>query len=300
LLKLFNMYFLLLSIVSSSLIIVVFKLIGRYRANTLSAIIINYPVACIAGFFLANSSPISELTESYLWFYIAAFLGVLFIGMFWLIGTSTIKAGISITTVAAKMSVIIPITYSIWIDPNDSLSIIKLSGILLAIAAVLMAVYKKGNGAQSKQALILPLSIFVGLGIMDSIVKYSQLNFLTSSLTPIFTASSFGFAFVVGLLILPFNHSAAKDMLKLKSWIIGIPLGLLNFGSMYFLIRALAHINIESNSTTVSSIIFGINNISIVALSVLIGFTIFKERPTKLNWVGICLSGVAIIILAYS
>lgn len=299
-LKLFNMYFLLLSIVSSSLIIVVFKLIGSYRANTLSTIIINYPVACIAGFFLANSSPISKFSESYLWLCIAAFLGVLFIGMFWLIGTSTIKAGISITTVAAKMSVIIPITYSIWIDPSDSLSLIKLSGILLATAAVLLAVFRKGNGVQLKQTIILPISIFIGLGIMDSIVKFAQLNFLNYKLVPIFTATSFGFAFVVGLFILPFNQTAAKDMLKLKSWIIGIPLGLLNFGSMYFLIRALAHINIESNSATVSSIIFGINNISIVALSVLIGFTIFKERPTKLNWVGICLSGVAIIILAYS
>lgn len=293
------MHFLLFSILSSSLIIVIFKLIGRYKANTLSAIIINYPIACTAGFFLANTSPLEELNINSQWLFVAAFLGVLFIGMFWLIGTSTIKVGISITTVAAKMSVIIPITYSILIDSHDVLTPLKLTGITLAIAAVVMAVYQKGNGTKSKDVLILPILIFVGLGLMDSILKYSQTNFLTDNLTPVFAASAFGFAFIVGLLLILFNRSVAKEMTKLKTWMFGVPLGLFNFGSMYFLIRALAYINIESNSPTVSSIVFGVNNISIVALSVLIGFTIFKERPSRLNWVGICLSGVAIIILSY-
>jgi uncharacterized membrane protein len=69
---------------------------------------------------------------------------------------------------------------------------------------------------------------------------------------------------------------------------------------MYFLILALNHINIDTGQQATGSVVFGINNIGIVALSVFIGLIAYKERPSIVNWVGIALSGVAIIILAMS
>lgn len=298
--KPYDMIYLLLSVLSSAFIIVLFKLIGRHKVNTLSAIIINYPVACLAGFFLTDNFGFSLSNHIQPWLPVALFLGILFIVMFWFIGTSTQKAGISVTTVAAKMSVIVPITYSLWIDPNDSLSLIKLAGIALAVIAVLMSVYRKENKRLNFSLTVFPIIIFFGLGLLDSIVKYAQIRLLNQDNIPLFTGASFGFAFMVGLLIIPFSKEVRIHFTKLKTWLHGVPLGLLNFGSMYFLIRALTHINSAAALPIDSSVVFGINNISIVAVNVLIGFSLFGERPTKLNWTGIGLSFTAIAILAFS
>ncbi|NLI87628.1 MAG: hypothetical protein GX439_05200, partial [Bacteroidales bacterium] len=81
---------------------------------------------------------------------------------------------------------------------------------------------------------------------------------------------------------------------------VGVVLGLANFGSMYFMIAALNHINPATGKPAQGSVVFGINNIGVVVLGVLLGYTFFKERPTRLNWSGIALSVVAIFILMNS
>ncbi|RLD30397.1 MAG: EamA/RhaT family transporter, partial [Bacteroidetes bacterium] len=43
------MIYLLFSILSSTMIFVIFKLFSRYKINTLHAIVVNYIVACISG-----------------------------------------------------------------------------------------------------------------------------------------------------------------------------------------------------------------------------------------------------------
>jgi uncharacterized membrane protein len=46
------------------------------------------------------------------------------------------------------------------------------------------------------------------------------------------------------------------------------------------------------------SVVFGANNISIVALSVLAGFLVFREKLSALNWMGILLSALALLLFA--
>jgi multidrug transporter EmrE-like cation transporter len=46
------------------------------------------------------------------------------------------------------------------------------------------------------------------------------------------------------------------------------------------------------------SVVFGINNLGIIALSVIIGLIVFKEKFLKINWVGIIISLFAIYILS--
>lgn len=294
------MIFLFLSISSSTLIYVLFKLIERYRVINFSAIIVNYIVACIAGFFLSGSSPYSSHIFTQKWLPIALVVGVMFIVMFYLIAKSTQKAGVAVTTVAVKMSVVFPIAFSIWYDSNDMLSVLKLFGILLALIAVYLTVYKKSDKGFDYRTILLPAILFFGMGIVDSFVKFAQSEFISNDLASTFSAVVFANSLIVGLLILPFNKPALKSIVKLKTWVLGTILGLANFGSMYFLILALNHINIDTGQQATGSVVFGINNIGIVALSVFIGLIAYKERPSIVNWVGIALSGVAIIILAMS
>lgn len=294
------MIFLLLSILSSAAIYVVFKLVDRYRVFTFSAIVINYFVACLAGFFLSNSNPFTLDVFMQKWTPIALLVGVMFIIMFYVIAKSTQKAGVTVTTVAVKMSVVFPIAFSIWYDANDSLSPLKLLGIALALLSVLLTVYKKNGRVFTSRAVLLPAFLFVGMGVVDSFVKYAQSAYITGELASTFSTIVFANALVVGLLILPFNKPALKSIIKAKTWILGALLGIANFGSVYFLLRALNHIDINTGRQAMGSVVFGINNIGIVALSVIIGFLAYKERPLRINWLGIALSGVSIAVLAIS
>ncbi len=295
-----TMIYLLLCILSSAAVLVTFKFAERFKVNSFSAILINYITACLAGFFLANGDvkPLLSLNIGTLIFMLI--LGVMFISVFRLIALSTQRAGVAVTSVAAKMSVILPILFSVWIDANDSLNTIKIIGIILALVSVLLTTYKKEKLTHGRAGLYLPLIIFIGIGIIDSSVKYAQTTFVTNELNPIFNSAVFAIAGTIGFAILPFNKPAASNLKHIKTWILGVILGLVNFGSMYFMIAALNHTDVLTGKQMQGSILFGINNIGVVVASVFIGLMLFKERPTRTNWAGILLSVISIIILAYS
>lgn len=294
------MVFLLLSILTSTSIFIAFQLIGRFKVNTFSAIIVNYITACFAGFFLSHSDAFSVNILGSAWLPLSLVLGVLFITMFRLIGQSVQKVGISTTSVAAKMSVIIPILFTVAIETNDTLTPLKIVGISLALIAVFLTSYKPDKGHIQITSTLLPLLIFVGIGILDSLIKYAQFRYVSNDLNPVFSGVTFGVAGLTGILLLPFNRNAAKDFNRLKTWIFGIVLGLSNFGSMYFFIKALNHVDVITGKQIQGSVVFGINNIGIVALGVFFGYLFFKERPTKTNWIGIAISLVAIVVLTFS
>jgi len=294
------MVFLALSILSSATIFVVFKLVERHKIFTFSAIVVNYFIACLAGFFLSDSNPFTLQLFQQNWLPIALLVGVMFIVMFYAIGKSTQKAGVAVTTVAVKMSVIFPIAFSIWYDANDILSPVKIAGILLALLALYLTVYRKSNRSLDSKVVLLPVFLFIGMGIVDSFVKFAQSAYINGDLAPAFSSVVFACSLLVGLVILPFNKPAIKSIVKPKTWIVGALLGLANFGSMYFLLLALNHIDISTGQQAMGSVIFGINNIGIVTLSVIIGFLVYRERPMRINWVGIGLSIISIILLAVS
>lgn len=150
------MIYLLFSILSAICLFVVFKFAEKYKANTFNIININYVIASVLGFFLYNK-PIS-LTEIYNqpWFFLSIFIGVLFILMFFVIALSTQKVGISVTTVASKMSVIIPILFSILYF-SEKIQIFKVIGIVTALIAVFLTIYKKRDSNFEIYKILIPV-----------------------------------------------------------------------------------------------------------------------------------------------
>ncbi|RLD97063.1 MAG: hypothetical protein DRJ13_12840 [Bacteroidetes bacterium] len=117
------MHFLLLCILSSTAIFVTFKTINRLNIPAFPVIVINYLVATLLGFLIYRGDTGLTSISGSRWLSISIIIGILFILMFFLVAYSTRKAGITVTTVASKMSVIFPIVFSLIIDPSDQLSI---------------------------------------------------------------------------------------------------------------------------------------------------------------------------------
>lgn len=289
------MHFLFLCILSSTAIFVTFKSINRLNIPAFPVIIINYLAATLLGFLIYSGNTGLESVPGSPWLPMSIIIGVMFILMFFLVAYSTKKAGLSVTTVASKMSVIFPIVFSLLIDPGDRLSILKGLALLTALGGVALTVYKPGKANPVPGVILIPLLLFVGMGLVDSLVKLAQQKYVDDSETALFSAILFLNAFVSGLLVALFYRKYNRYFLMARVWGWGLLLGSVNFGSIYFLVRAL-HYSSPGGWQMDSSVIFGANNISIVALSVLLGLLVFREKLRPVNWVGICLSALALLL----
>lgn len=284
------MIYLLLSILSSSVIFVTFKITERFQTNLMKLITVNYLVAALLGFSF-NRHPISFLnilTSGWLPF--ALLIGFSFIIMFFLIGYSTRLSGIAVTTIAGKLSMVIPILFSL-IYFSEKTTFLKITGLILATIAVFLTSYRPMNKSKNRLLFLLPMVIFLGSGITDSVVKYAQAYFVPNSLSLLFPAIVFLSALIIGLLYIMLKPGSNAKSITIAELIGGTVLGIANFGSLYFFILAL------NNSKLDSSIVFGINSLCIVLFSILTGTLLFSEKLSKVNFTGICMAVVAILIL---
>lgn len=279
---------LLLAILSSAAIIVVFKVCERYSRDVLVLICYNYLAAFILS-ILSNSRNQSVFELNTNMILPAIITGGLFIAVFFIISLSSKYAGVAKTTIAGKMSFVIPVIFSIvyW---NEGLGLYKAIGLVLAFISILMVVYRSRGGKVNLKGVFYPVLLFFGAGLVDSAVKYIQQTFLTQGGEEIFTLIVFGVASLISLLVIV-GSGGVKRLLSLNRLIGGVLLGIVNYGSLYYLIKSL------NSNIFDSSIVFCIINTGIVLLNVIVGIFIFGERISLLNKVGVFLVIVALLTL---
>lgn len=279
---------------SSSVIFVIFKLYDRFGINTLQAIIFNYFFAFASGMLVDRQPLDPSRIVAERWFLGTVILGFLFISVFYLAALTTQRSGLSVVSVATKMSVAIPIFFGILLY-DESTGIIKIIGIVLALAAVYLTSIKKKDGIKiQKRNLVFPLLVFFGSGIIDTTIKFLETSYVLEADVALFSSTIFAIAGCVGVSILIIQAFLGKLELGFKNVLGGIVLGVPNFGSIYFLVLALRTQGLESST------VFPLNNVAIVMISTFLGILLFKERMLPKNWIGILLAVASIILIATS
>lgn len=285
------MIYLILSVVCSTLIFMIFKAFGRYQVSNLQAIVANYAVAGTLGWlpvfgFSATDSGVLS------WSAWPLLIGTLFIGLFQLMARITQNFGVNVVSVTVKMSVIIPILFGVLLF-KEELSIYNILGVAAALLAVYSINRKNGSGNTTNGSLTGIVILFTGSGILDALMKVVQTHVVTDSTLAQFTGTSFAVAGILGFLYLLFIIYIRKtETWSLKSALWGIVLGIPNFGSIYFLLRAL-------EGEWPSAVVFPINNVGIVGLSALIAFLFYNEKFTRRKVVGLILAIAAIFLLSH-
>ncbi|MCF6307997.1 MAG: DMT family transporter [Flavobacteriaceae bacterium] len=291
------MFYLIASILIFTLIFVVFKLYDRFKIDILQAIVVNYIVAFITSMVAYKYQVgFDDLSVSKIvgmdWFYYTFGLGTLFIIVFIFIAKTTQVNGLSVASVATKMSVIIPIIFGL-VYYKESLGILKIIGILFALMAVYFVSVKSKVGLKlSKRDLVLPLLVLIGSGIIDTTIKFLEEAYVAENDISIFSATIFLSAAVLGIFLLIYKSFKGVVTIELKNIIGGIALGIPNYFSIFFLVKALRSDLLESSG------IFTINNVSIVTLSTLVGIVFFREKLLPKNWLGIVLAILSIVLIA--
>jgi drug/metabolite transporter (DMT)-like permease len=281
--------FLISSIIASTLIFVIFNLFTKYKIHTLQAIVINYFIAGFTGLFnYSGTVSITTIIETK-WFLGAAFLGILFISLFNVMALTAQRNGLSVVSVASKMSVVIPIIFGLYVY-KEQLNVLKGFGILLALIAVYLTSQKQ-NTSRNTKSIWLPIILFFGSGLLDTTLKYLETTYVAKADIPIFSASIFFIAGILGAVFILIQAFKTKVNIEFKTIGGGIILGVINYYSIYLLLKALQYKGLESST------LFTINNVSIVTLSTLVGLLFFKEQLGVKNWIGIVTAIISILLI---
>jgi drug/metabolite transporter (DMT)-like permease len=286
------MIFLVLSIGCSTAIYVIFKLFPKYDIDTFQAIVANYYVASGFGFAYTAGQGGGTYQWNEPWLLNAALVGILFITLFYIMALTSQRHGVTVTGIATKMSMVIPAFYLLIADPEEDWHLAKLAGIALGILAVyLTTVTGKAKGSL-KLAALSPIILFVGSGILDLILALTEKIHLGSDEGyRDFVPVPFGIAAALGTVVLIFKGLRGKEVIHWRNLVAGLFLGMVNYGSIYFLLRILGSGLIDRSG------VIPANNMGVVALSALAGIAFFRERLSPRKLWGIILALVAIALL---
>ncbi|MEI6508649.1 MAG: EamA family transporter [Bacteroidota bacterium] len=284
------MIYLLLSILSSVVTVSFFKLFQKFHVNTFHAIIINYLICVLMGNITSGQAIILTPFWQEPWFIYAFFVGVLFITIFYCIGETAQKMGVSVSMVSAKLSVVIPVLFAFFFH-NETLGLIKIIGILISLFAVYF-ISIKNDAHYSNKMIWLPVLVFIGSGFIDTLLKHIESTYIPPASASSIVSTAFLVAFILGSAFISIKHIQQKQRVEMKNIYWGIALGIPNYFSMFFLVKTL-----ENFSATY---IFPINNIGIVAGSTIISLLFFAEKLSRKNIIGLALAIVSIIIISFS
>jgi drug/metabolite transporter (DMT)-like permease len=281
------MLFLILSILCSVTVGVLFKVARRYTISITQIVAVNYILALILCYFFF-SPDLATVTAQAPWgIYIP--LGILLPSIFLFLAASIQHMGIVKTDAAQRLSLFIPILAA-WLIFGEQFNTLKITAFLIAFPALLLILTKPSDNTENKW--VYPAVVLVGFGLIDILFKqialYTNLPYTTS----LFVV--FGIAMAIMLVVTGVEIRYKKGKLKYQSILFGALVGFFNFGNILFYLKA--HQSFAENPSTV----FAGMNMGVIIIGSLTGIFIFKEKLSKLNFTGLFLALIAIVLIVLS
>lgn len=303
------MSFLFASILLSVGLLLNFRLFPRFGVNTFQAIVFNYPICFLTGYALLPAGQSFTVDFGQTWTWLALGLGVGFILTFLLSGASTQRMGITATSLANNLSLVIPVCFSLFIfgtsgRPFDALNY---AGIALAVVAVGLSAYKEkqepaeatlDNKAKkapgSGRAALLPLAVFLFYGATNTMINFMNLRYIpTTDKTLQVTLTMVLGAIGAGLLMLAVRLAQGKETFQSKSLVGAVTLGIPNFLSFYTLLLALSAFGGNG------AFVYPLYNIGVILVAALLAGLFFRERLAVANKIGLAVAILAIGLISW-
>lgn len=274
----------------------IFKHASRLGLDRLSLITANYLSAFFISFLLLNTEgfqPGVELTI------LGLFTGGLFIAAFFVLALATAVAGMALAIAVMRLSVVIPFVAS-WVIWNEAPSTYQICGLIVAGAAFFLisrrsqetvvadpAPPQPHEAAPSKRTFLTLLLLFLMGGMIDTMMKTFDEVFAADHSTAAFMTMAFGVAFLLGLALVAGRRR--RTDLRTVAW--GFVLGAANVGSVEFFLSAIRQLS--------GPFVFPANNILLVIGSALLGVLFWREKLSRMNWLGVALAAIALILLNF-
>ena len=237
---------------------------------------------------------------------LAFFVGVLFFLGFALMDRSVWRSGVALTTVSARASLILPVILSWLLLYQPEPEWLPVGIVLASLALIVLPAENekhenvqltaKTDSQRRRRAVILLLTVFLCYGVSDYSLKVAQhsveINMKEGMLSDTFldtlTAVIFFSASLLSLLWCLATGSFRKNPAGWRSLLGGVVLGVVNLLGTSSSLRAL--------SVMSTNLYYPLYNIGIVLVATFVGVFFFKEKLKWVQYVGIALSILAIIL----
>ena len=284
------MHNLIIAVLCSVAVSVLLKVARKRNIAIQQAIAFNYIVALSLSWFLLKPDfkgleftdfiAQNENTPIFL------ALGILLPSVFIIMSKAVEFAGIVRSDAAQRLSLFLPILAAFLIF-HETLSQSKVVGIVLAFVGLFCLLSKPNQqSAVDFRGVLGLIGVWFGYGIIDILFKQVAKS---GGAFPTTLFIAFSLAACIMFIYLLFK----RTQWNVASVVGGIILGVLNFFNILFYIKA--HQSFGSNPT----LVFAGMNIGVICLGTITGALIFKEKISKINWLGIVFSLCAIFCLYY-
>lgn len=276
------MIYLILAVLSSSLVSVIMRLSGKYIRNNTAMLSCNYVMCSILSLLYMGSFDVLPM-EHGLGFALGLGLvsGVLYLGCFILMQWNVHTNGVALSSTFMKLGIVVPAVMSILLFQEQP-TYLQLAGLVIAFAAIVLINMEKGEG-RKKHTLGL-VALFLGGGICDVCSKIYEV-YGQPALKNQFLFYTFFSALVLSILVVLMK----KERLSKSDLLFGLLLGIPNYFSARFLLLSL-----EAVPAVLAYPTFSVATIVVVSVS---GLLFFKEKLTKRQTLGIGVILISLILL---
>ena len=278
------MWLLIASIVCSVSVSVFLKLARSQAIHVEQAIAVNYLTAFALcwGLLRPNFAFLHEATTP-IW--LLGLLGVILPAGFIILAQAVQRAGIVLTDAAQRLSLFLPLLAAPVLF-GESFTQTKLIGIGVAFLALLALLHKPtaAHAEPRSRAAWYLLLTWLCFGTVD--ILFKQL-----SKAGVQFAGSLSLIFLLAAALMLLWLWIQRVTWQKRSLASGLLLGLLNFGNIYFYIKAHQHFAHDP------SVVFASMNLGVISLGALVGAGLFKEKVSHINILGVLAALGAIIIL---
>jgi drug/metabolite transporter (DMT)-like permease len=283
------MIYVMLSVVCSVLVSVLLKLARRFEVDVGQAIAWNYVVAGALTTLMLQPSLATLRQPGAPWLALIG-LGFLLPTIFLALAASVRHAGIVRSDAAQRLSLLLSLLAA-FVLFGERLTELKGIGIALGLLALLCMVWHGGQGKADRGVAgwMYPLLVFGGFGVIDILFKrVAQAGVpLGASLQ-----AMFALALLVAFALQLWRRLQGRTRFTARSVLAGVALGLANFGNILFYLRG--HQALPQHP----ALVFASMNIGVVALGALVGTLAFRERLSRLNFGGVLLALLAIVLIS--
>lgn len=276
------MFYLVLAIASSAFVSIGIRYSERYVKNNISMLCVNYFMCLLLAVFYTGSGKLFTSGEGIGW---AAGLGtingILYLTSFVVLQSSIRKNGVVLSATFMRLGVLVPTLLSIFVF-HEIPGGLQMIGFLLALAAIILINFEKGQGgATFKTGLIL---LLVGGGTADFMAKiYDEMG--TAEYEEHFLCLTFVAASILCVIL------ALKKGQKLakQDVLFGLLVGIPNYYSARFLLKAVGEVP--------AVIAYPTYSVATIVVISMVGVICFKEKLTKRQQAAIGVILVALVLL---
>lgn len=276
------MIYLLLAIVSSSLVSIVMRASEKYVKGNHGMLAINYVICTVmAAFYSGMGNLFPKIEGIGFTLGLGICTGVIYLAGLLLVQLNIQKNGVVLTAIFQKLGLIVQVLISI-VFFKEQPEILQILGILICLGAVILMNLEKGQTAiHFKLGLFL---ILLNSGLCDGMSKIHE-ELGNGLLSEHFLFYTFGVALILCVMLM----AAKKEKIGWKDVGFGILLGVPNYFSARFLLKAL--------NKLAAVVVFPTFSVATVVVITLTGLMIFKEKLSKKQWIGIGMILVALVLL---